>query len=165
MAGLLALLAGCGTEVAGAPGAAPLPPQEVVDSCSVLTERQLLDLGAFPESKFPVSELEARGCGWRGDPFTFSLTTDPGTVADYLERRDDAVFASMRANEVNGRPGAQFLLVAHGDEGCGQVVTAGSGGLVVDVSDSSGLAVPVDECAEALRIMQLIEPKLPKAGS
>ena len=79
------------------------------------------------------------------------------------DRRDSPIFNTFRDNEVNGRPGVQ--LTTRGDEQCAQVLTAGSGGLVANVSDSSGVSDPVDECAEALRIMTMIEPKLPEAGS
>jgi len=161
--GLLALLGACGSEVSGAPAAAPPPPQQVVDPCTVLTETQLRELGVHPESRRAVSELDARGCDWGGDPFGFTLTTNPDTVADYRDRRDSPIFNSFRDNEVNGRPGVQFT--TRGDEQCAQVLTAGSGGLVANVSDSSGVSDPVDECAEALRIMTMIEPKLPEAGS
>jgi len=159
--GLLALLGACGSEVSGAPVAPP--PQQVVDPCTVLTDAQLLGLGVRPESRRAVSELDARGCGWDGEVFGFSLTTNPDTVADYRDRRDSPIFNTFRDNEVNGRPGAQFT--TRGDEQCAQVLTAGSGGLVANVSDSSGVSDPVDECAEALRIMTMIEPKLPEAGS
>ncbi len=164
LVGLLVLLGGCGSEVSGAPVASSgPPPEQVIDPCTVLTDAQLRELGVRPESRRAVSELDARGCGWLGDPFGFTLTTDPDTVADYRDRRDSPIFNSFRDNEVNGRPGVQFTL--GGDEQCGQVLTVGSGGLVADVSDSSGLSDPVDECAEALRIMTMIEPKLPEAGS
>jgi len=163
LVGLLALLGACGSEVSGAPVVSAPPPQEVVDPCTVLTDAQLRELGVRPESRRAVSELDARGCDWAGDPFGFNLTTDPDTVADYRDRRDSPIFNTFRDNEVNGRPGVQ--LTTRGDEQCAQVLTAGSGGLVANVSDSSGVSDPVDECAEALRIMTMIEPKLPEAGS
>jgi len=160
LVGLL-LLGGCGSEVSGSP-AAPPPPQQVVDPCTVLTDAQLWELGVRPESRRVVSELDARGCGWLGDPFGFTLTTNPDTVADYRDRRDSPIFNSFRENEVTGHPGVQFSTIS---DQCAQVLTAGSGGLVANVSDSSGVSDPVDECAEALRIMTMIEPKLPEAGS
>ena len=161
LVGLLVLLGGCGSEVSG--GLAAPAPQQVVDPCTVLTEAQLRELGVRPESRRAVSELDARGCDWGGDVYGFNLTTDPDTVADYRDRRDSPIFKSFRDNEVNGRPGVQFI--TRSDEQCAQVLTAGSGGLVANVSDSSGVSDPVDECAEALRIMTMIEPKLPEAGS
>ena len=162
VAPLLVLLGGCGSEVPGAPVSNAPPPEQVVDPCTVLTDTQLRELGVLPESRRAVSELDARGCDWGGDPFGFTLTTNPDTVADYRDRRDSPIFNSFRDNEVNGRPGVQFTTIS---DQCAQVLTAGSGGLVANVSDSSGVSDPVDECAEALRIMTMIEPTLPEAGS
>jgi hypothetical protein len=166
---LVAVVAGCGSEEPNEPNdsgesdgsaaSSTLPPERVVDPCTVLTDEQLRELGVRPESRREVSELDARGCGWLGDPFGFTLTTNPDTVAEYRNRRNSPIFKSFRDNEVTGRPGVQFSTIS---DQCAQVLTAGSGGLVVNVSDSSGVSDPVDECAQALRIMTMIEPKLPE---
>ncbi len=163
---LVAVVAGCGSKEPNEPNesgesaASSAPsPQQVVDPCTVLTDAQLRELGVRPESRRTVSELDARGCGWLGDPFGFTLTTNPDTVAEYRNRQNSPIFKSFRDNEVTGRPGVQFSTIS---DQCAQVLTAGSGGLVVNVSDSSGVSDPVDECAQALRIMTMIEPKLPE---
>ena len=170
---LVAVVAGCGSKEPNEPNepnesgesaASSAPsPQQVVDPCTVLSDEQLRQLGVRPESRREVSELDARGCGWDGDPFGFNLTTDPDTVAEYRNRRNSPIFKSFRDNKVNGREGVQFI--TRGDQQCAQALTAGSGGLVVNVSDSSGISDPVDECAQALRIMTMIEPKLPETGN
>lgn len=164
MALALVLAAGCGSGIAGSPTEpnAP-PPQELVDPCSVLTEQELASLGMRLDTKRTISELDARGCGWLGDPFGISLTTDPDTVADYQARRDSPVWVSFRDVDVNGRPAVELITRTTGEQ-CGLQVTVGSGSLGLNVGDTSGLRVPVDECAEALRIMEMIEPKLPAAG-
>jgi hypothetical protein len=49
---------------------------------------------------------------------------------------------------------------------CEQLIDGGSVSLVVSVTPAPGRdGPPIDSCAEALRIAQLIEPRIPKAGS
>ena len=165
----VAVLGGCAGDITGAPtiedpsaGGRP-----TVDPCAVLSDAELAQLGMQPETRRTVQELDAIGCGWRGQPFGLSLTTNPDTIADYRERRDDPVFVSFVENEVNDRPGVQTQVALSGEE-CGQVVGTGSGVLSVGVR-LSGRArvdgVQADPCAEALRIAELIEPRIPEAGS
>ncbi|MBV8995984.1 MAG: hypothetical protein JO287_20290 [Pseudonocardiales bacterium] len=47
-----------------------------------------------------------------------------------------------------------------------QLIDGGPVGLVVSVSKAGLYAgPPLDWCAEAMRVAQMIEPRLPKAGS
>jgi hypothetical protein len=99
VAPLVGLLGGCGSQVPGTPvtSSGP-PPDQVVDPCTVLTDAQLRELGVRPESRRVVSELDAHGCGWLGDPFGFSLTTDPDTVAG--THRSSTVSGTTRSTAV-----------------------------------------------------------------
>jgi len=67
---------------------------------------------------------------------------------------------------VNGRAGAHLGVDPNGSQ-CAQLIDGGSVSLSVSVAVPSNLSnlspPPVDPCAEALRIAQTIEPRLPKA--
>jgi hypothetical protein len=136
-----------------------------VDMCTVLTDTELAGLGIKLSSRKVDNRLGEMGCGWRGQPFTLYLARGTDTVDQYRARRDDPAFTSFADNTVNGRAGAR-LSVARDRSDCTQLIDGGSVGLVVSVAQS-GLYTgpPVDSCAEAMRIAQLIEPRLPKAGS
>lgn len=165
----VAVLSGCGGGIAGAPstsgpseGARP-----AVDPCTVLADAELVGLGMQPETRRLVEELDAIGCGWRGQPLGMSLTTIPDTINEYGVRRNDPVFVTFAENRVNDRRGVQTQVDPSGEE-CSQAVGASSGAVEVGVR-LSGRArvdgVQVDPCADALRIAELIEPRLPEAGS
>ena len=80
------------------------------------------------------------------------------TVADYATR----AIEDFRENEVNGRAGAQTQSFGDGTD-CAQIVDAGSGTVQVTwIIREPGV---LDPCVEALRVMQMIEPELPAAGS
>ena len=166
---VVAVLGGCAGDIVGAPttedpaaGGHP-----AMNPCVVLSDAELVQLGRQPETRRTVQELDAIGCGWRGYPFGLTLTTNPDTIADYRERKDDPVFVRFAENQVNDRPGVQTQVAISGEE-CGQVVGTGPGVLTVGVR-LSGRArvdgVQADPCAEALRIAELIERRIPEAGS
>lgn len=165
----VAVLSACTGKVSGAPGdiEGSAGSRPMVDPCTLLSDAELAQLGMQPETRRPVQELDAIGCGWRGQPLGLSLTTNPDTIADYRERKDDPVFVTFAENRVNDRPGVQTQVATTGRQ-CAQAVGTGSGVLSVGVGLSSRAAVDgvqVDPCAEALRIAELIEPRIPEAGN
>jgi hypothetical protein len=161
------LAAGCGSHSQGS-DPAPSPPvadASRVDMCTILTDQELGQLGIKLNSGKPVNRLGLVGCKWLGTPFTLDLDRDKDTVAQYQARRRDPAFTSFTDNTVNRRAGAQ-LSVRRDRSDCTQLVDGGTVSLTVSVAQSGLWTGPqIDSCAEALRIAQMIEPRLPKAES
>ncbi|MGH3801220.1 MAG: DUF3558 family protein [Pseudonocardiaceae bacterium] len=160
--GLLAV--GCGSQVPAAPTPLAVADASRVDMCTILTDAELTGLGLRPDTRKQDDVLGVVGCGWVGKPFTLSLDRDKDNLAAYQARREDPAFVSFEENTVNGRAGVQ-LGVRRDRSQCAQFMDGGSVSLVVSVAASSSLSPPIDPCAEAFRIAQMIEPRLPKAGS
>lgn len=158
---LQVLAVGCGSQVPGASAPLAVSDASHIDMCTVLSGRELSDLGAKLDTREPFNEVGVVGCRWVGKPFTLSLERDKDTLASYQARRRDPVFVSFVDNRVNGRGGAQLVLDPDGSQ-CAQLMDGGPVSLVVGVAASSSLGV-IDSCAEALRIAKMIEPRLPKA--
>ncbi|MGQ0778571.1 MAG: DUF3558 family protein [Pseudonocardiales bacterium] len=156
------LVGGCGWLASGAPPA--VADAGGVDMCTILTEAELSDLGIELDTREQVDELGLIGCGWVGEPITLELNRNEDTVAEYAARRDDPAFVTFGDNMVNGRAGVHFGVSSSGQD-CVQLIDGGSVSLRVAVAASSSLGPPIDVCAEALRIAQLIEPRLPRTGS
>ena len=161
--GLLA--AGCGSQVSGhAPSPAGADASRA-DMCTILTEEELTGLGIEVNTRKQVNRLGLVGCGWQGNAITLDLERDKETLASYKARRRDPAFTSFADDTVNGRAGAHFS-VDRDRTDCTQLVDGGPVSLWVAVAPAFSLNGPsVDSCAEALRIAQMIEPRLPKAGS
>jgi Protein of unknown function (DUF3558) len=155
---------GCGSQVPGIPPSPTVVDASGVDMCTILTDAELTGLGIKLSTRKPVNELGEVGCRWVGKPFTLDLERGRDTVATYQARRNDPVFTSFADNTVSGRVGVHFS-VGRDRTDCAQLIDGGPVALVVAVAPSSSLGPPIDSCAEALRIAQLIEPRLPKAGS
>ena len=152
---------GCGS---GAPAAPAVGDASRVDMCTILTDAELRELGAQVDTREKTDELGVVGCIWGGKPFTLRLENNEDTVTEYRERRDAPNFTHFRDNMVNGRDGVQFS-VRTPDEQCVQLMDGGPVSLAVGVAKAfSREPVPLDPCAEALRIAEMIEPRLPKAG-
>jgi hypothetical protein len=133
--------------------------------CTILTNQELTGLGIKLDSRKQVNELGVVGCQWVGKPFTLRLERDKDTVAAYRGRRHDPAFTSFADNTVNGRPGAH-LSVERDRMDCAQLMDGGPVSLTVALAPAFSLnPQPFDSCAEALRIAQMIEPRLPKAGT
>ncbi len=161
--GLLA--AGCGSQVSGSAASPMVADASRVDMCTILTDAELTGLGIGLNTRKPVGQFGSVGCGWLGKPFTLDLDRDKDPVARYKARRHDPAFTSFADNTVNGRAGAH-LSVGRDRTDCAQLIDGGPVSLVVAVAPAISLnGPPVDSCAEALRIAQMIEPRLPKAGS
>lgn len=132
---------------------------------TLLSDAEISALGFKPETRKPTDLLGLVGCKYLGDIYgpLRALRVEKEveeTVADYEARSEN--FEVFRRNEVNRRPGAAIELVDDGVE-CAQIVNAGSG--TVPVGWEFREAGPVDPCAEAMRVMTMIEPALPAAGS
>jgi hypothetical protein len=162
-AALGALAAGCGSSVPGAPALPAVADASQVDMCTILSDRELGELGIKQDTREPFDEVGVVGCQWVGEPFTLSMDRDEHTLASYQTRRDPA-FVSFVDNTVNGRAGTQLVLDRGGAQ-CTQLMDGGPVSLTVSVAASSSSGPPIDACAEALRIAQMIEPRLPKAGN
>lgn len=165
MSVVVLLAAGCGSQEAGLAPTLPVADASRVDMCTILTDQELSQLGIKLSSRKPVNRLGLIGCGWLGTPFTLDLEKDKDTVAQYQARRHDPAFTSFADNTVNGRRGAH-LSVDRDRGDCTQLMDGGTVSLTVSVAQSGLWTGPkIDSCAEALRIAQMIEPRLPKAGS
>lgn len=165
MVALALLAAGCGSQVPGAPALPAVGDASRVDMCTILTNPELSQLGIELSSRKQDNVLGVVGCGWVGKRITLSLDRDKDTVAQYKARRHDPAFTSFVDNTVNGRSGAH-LSVYRDRTDCTQFMDGGPVSLAVSVAQA-GLysGPPIDSCAQALRIAQMIEPRLPKVGS
>jgi hypothetical protein len=162
VAGLL--LGACGSPQAGDAEAPGVGDASHVDMCSILTDAELSGLGIDPSSRERVDELGVVGCQWVGNPIRLSLERDKDSVAKYVARRDDPAFKNFRENRVNGRAAAQLSVRLSGEQ-CVQLMDGGPVSISVAVGKAfSRGPVEVDTCVEALRIAEMIEPRLPKAG-
>ncbi|MGH3771398.1 MAG: DUF3558 family protein [Pseudonocardiaceae bacterium] len=161
------LVAGCGAQVSGAP-ASKTPAPAVADSrqvqmCTILTGAELTTLGVRLDTRRKFNKMGVVGCRWLGKPFTLSLARDNDTLAGYQASRHDPKFVNFVDNTVNSRAGAHFGVDPSGSH-CAQLIDGGSVSLSVSVAVPTTVNPrPVDPCAEALRIAQMIEPRLPQA--
>ncbi|MGQ0717177.1 MAG: DUF3558 family protein [Pseudonocardiales bacterium] len=159
------LTVGCASQVPAASAPPAVADASGVDMCTVLTDAELTGLGIKLDTRKQVNEVGVVGCQWVGKPITLRLERDEDTIAAYQDRRDDPAFTSFAENTVNGRPGVQ-LSVERDRTDCAQLMDGGPVSLTVAVAPAFSLDPPkIDSCAEALRIAQMIEPRLPKAGS
>lgn len=158
------LVIGCSSSVGGTPASPTVGDASAIDMCTILTDAELSELGIALDTREPVDSLGGIGCGWLGKPFTLDLEQDENTIAEWAARQGDPAFVTFAENAVNGRNGVQFEVRRSGAQ-CAQVMDGGPVSLLVSVAAASSLGPPIDPCAEALRIAELIEPRLPKAGT
>jgi hypothetical protein len=136
-----------------------------VDMCSILTDAELSQLGVRLDTRETVDQFGSVGCEWVGKPLRLSLERDQETVASYRARQRGPAFIAFAENAVNGRAGLTFAVDRDGGTDCEQLMDGGSVSLVVHVASTlSPDGDRIDSCPEALRIAQLIEPRLPKAS-
>ncbi|MDQ2882506.1 MAG: DUF3558 domain-containing protein [Actinomycetota bacterium] len=136
-----------------------------VDMCTILTDAELNRLGVRPDTRETLDQFGSVGCEWVGKPLRLSLERDKETVASYRSRQRGPAFITFAENEVNGRAGLTFAVDRDGGTDCEQLIDGGSVSLVVHVASTlSPDGHPIDACPEALRIAQLIEPRLPKVS-
>lgn len=158
------LLGGCASAASGASAPPAVADASGVDMCAILTDAELRTLGMELDTRKQSAVLGLIGCHWLGDPLILGLERNEETVAEYVDRRDDPAFTSFRENTVNGRAGVQLSVLSDRAD-CVQMVDGGSVSLRVAVAPAFSLEPrPVDSCAEALRIAEMIEPRLPKEG-
>ena len=152
--------------VACAPQAPPaVADARAVDMCTILTNAELSRLGVRLDTRETVDQFGSVGCEWTGEPLRLSLERDPETVASYRSRPRGPAFITFAENKVNGRAGLTFAVDRDGGSDCEQLIDGGSVSLVVHVASTSRPdGHRIDACPEALRIAQLIEPRLPKAS-
>jgi Protein of unknown function (DUF3558) len=164
------LLASCNS--AGSPSFSPTttPTQPAVadashvDMCTILTSAELTGLGVRPDTRQRITKTGVVGCRWLTKSYTLSMTRDDGTIAGYQQHRQDPKFINFTDNTVNNRAGAHFGVDANGAQ-CAQLMNGGPVSLSVSVAVPPDVNPrPVDPCAEAFRIAQMIEPKLPKSA-
>jgi Protein of unknown function (DUF3558) len=155
------LVGGCGSQASGALAPPAVADAGHVDMCTVLTDTELTQLGIELGTRKPVDRLGLIGCAWLGKPITLDLERDKESAAAYKARRRDPSFVTFAENTVNGRAGAQLSVRGDGSD-CTQVMDGGPVSLTVSVALAFDLNPPkIDPCAEALRIAQIIEPRLP----
>lgn len=165
VAAVFLLVGGCGSQVSGTPAPPAVADASRVDMCTVLTDAELMGLGIELGTRKPVNRLGLIGCKYLGKPITLDLERDKESVTAYKARRHDPSFVTFVDNTVNGRVGAQLSVRGDGSD-CTQVMDGGPVSLTVSVALAFDLNPPkIDPCAEALRIAQMIEPRLPKAGT
>jgi hypothetical protein len=156
---------GCGSETSTTSTPRTVGDASHVDMCTTLTDAELSGLGIDPNTREPSDKLGAVGCGWLGRPFTLRLERDNEALISYKARRQDPTFVTFTVNTINGRAGAQ-LQVFRDRTDCSQLMDGGPVSVVVSVALAFSVDPPkIDPCAEALRIAQMIEPRLPKAGT
>ena len=163
--GLLAAACGAQAADAPAPSAAPATAADAsrVDMCTILSDSELTELGVRLDSRRPFSNQGIVGCRWLGKPYTLSMERDNSTLAGYQAQRARPQFVDFTDNTVNGRPGAHFAINRSGLQ-CVQLIDGGSTSLSVNVAIPANLKpAPVEPCAEALHIAQMVEPRLPRA--
>ena len=157
------LVSGCSSGTNGAPAPPAIGDASRVDMCTILTDAELTELGIDLNSRKYRDELGLAGCQWRSKQFTLALKRDEETVAEYVARRDDPAFTSFRENTVNDRAGVQFSVDPDRTD-CAQFIDGGSVSLTIAVAPSGFVEdrTNFDSCGRALRIAELIEPRLPQ---
>ncbi len=99
-------------------------------------------------------------CDYSGDPVGVRFVKNTRQTVASSERKD--VWAEFERIEVNGRSGARAITKgATQARTCNVMFDAGQGMIQVRVQE---VALPddVDECAEALKIAETVEPKVPE---
>jgi hypothetical protein len=155
---------GCSSSV-GAQAPPAVGDASGVDMCTILTDAELSGMGMRLDTRQQVDELGVIGCSWLGKPIRLRLERDEDTISEYKSRRDDPAFKTFMENTVNGRAGVQLSVTTSGEQ-CVQLIDGGPVSLAMGVANVfSEESVQLDPCAEALRIAEMIEPRLPEAGA
>jgi hypothetical protein len=144
-----------GTSSSGGGSSAAL---DKLDACTLLTADQLQQYGVETKGK-PQNNSSENGCAFIATPdssaTSINLSKSKDSVDSYVQRSD--TFVKLAKNSVNGRNGVQTQISTSNTE-CSQVMAVGSGTVRAGViNDKSG-----DPCGDALKIAQVVEPKLPK---
>lgn len=160
------LLAGCG---GGAQGGSPAPasptPSALVnfDPCTALTPEELQANGVAPQGK-PVDQgVGEVGCEFEGEEVLLTvLKAEQRDLAQWQENQSN--FDEFELNQVGSHQGARGIAAGGTGQGvCNQLIEAGDGtvDVVITYMSAQGLEAK-DPCADAMKVAQQIEPKLPK---
>ncbi|QRK89488.1 DUF3558 domain-containing protein [Saccharopolyspora erythraea] len=159
------LLAGC-----GGPSAGPTPTSEGpkepglanFDPCTALSAEQLQAQGVEAPGA-PVDQgVGEVGCDFDSEDLVLTLLKADGRDLSYWEGRRNN-FDKFENNQVASRRGISGVAAGGMGQGvCRQIVEAGGGSVIAQVTYSSDQIQGNDPCAKALEIAQQIEPKLPK---
>jgi hypothetical protein len=146
------------TGASSSPNAGSGAALDKLDPCTLLTTDQLKQYNVETQGT-PNNSSDETGCAFIGYPDSASRSINLGkskdSVDSFVERSDS--FVKLTKNTVNGRNGVQTQISTSNTE-CSQVIAVGSGTVRVAVTnDKSG-----DPCGDALKIAQVVEPKLPK---
>ena len=166
------LASACSAKVGGEPslggGAGPVSTslQEEVDLssldlCDILTSSDLSVLGIGEPGK-PEKGIGESGCRFESEDYILDVLSNPDEGISFYEERAD-IYDVFERNEVNGRPGA--VVVVSGGKGnglCRQAFEVGAGNISASLTYRFGKYQGVDVCAEALRVAQLVESRLPR---
>ncbi|MGW3471190.1 DUF3558 domain-containing protein [Saccharopolyspora sp. NPDC000995] len=167
VAGLL--LAGCESSGSGV-GAQPTTealggpsPLASFDPCTALTPAEIQSFGAATEGKPNDLGIGEIGCDYEGDDFNFGVLKAEKSDEAYWERRRNS-FDVFTPNQVGSRSGFTGIALSGKGQGiCRQIMYLGVGSVIVDVTYRSDRMLSDEEtCAQATKIAQVVEPKLPK---
>ncbi|QIZ36295.1 DUF3558 family protein [Saccharopolyspora sp. ASAGF58] len=160
-AGVAALMiAGCGGPAAKREPADTQPQGLAsVDPCTLLTPDELKSFG-FKGPGEPETTISSEpGCSFSGRPLgaTFYKYQEK-TVEAYSHKENWSKFDRL---QIDGRAAAS----ATSESGqaariCSAMFDAGGGVIVIDVSEVMDQGL--DECAEALKVAQVIAPRMPR---
>lgn len=131
---------------------------DAVRPCGILTAGEVGDLGLTapePKETLPWSP----SCDYNGEPFGVRLATN--TRATVESAANQPVWATFERVAVNGRSGARGIKRgATRARSCSVMFNAGAGMITVILTETRPGGR--DECAEALEIATLIEPRTPE---
>ncbi|MGI8308636.1 DUF3558 domain-containing protein [Saccharopolyspora hattusasensis] len=161
------LLAGCAGD-----GSPTMPTSEAAtssalvsfDPCTVLTPEEMRSFGVDSEEKEDADQgIGDVGCQFMGDPFILGLTkAEKDDMASWESRRGN--FDKLESNTVAGRKG--LLGITSGSTGkgvCRQILEAGGATVTVQVTYTRPETGKTnDPCADALRVAEMVAPRLPK---
>ncbi|QIZ36289.1 DUF3558 family protein [Saccharopolyspora sp. ASAGF58] len=130
-----------------------------VDPCTLLTPDELKSFG-FNSPGEPETTISSEpGCSFSGRPLTVTFyKNQEKTVEAYSHQKNWSKFDRL---QIDGRAAAS----ATSESGkaariCSAMFDAGGGVILVDVSEF--LDQGLDECAEAVKVAQVIAPRMPR---
>ncbi|WP_258174721.1 DUF3558 domain-containing protein [Actinopolyspora mortivallis] len=131
-----------------------------VDPCAVLSDAELKSFGLKGAGELKDELPWSPRCYYEGDPVNMSLEKNPRRTVASAEQQD--TWAEFERVEVNGRAGARAITKgATQARTCNVMFDAGQGTMLVRTREVH-LPDDLDECAEALKIAETVEPKVPE---
>ncbi|WP_433870272.1 DUF3558 family protein [Saccharopolyspora sp. CA-218241] len=158
------LLAGCGGGQSAEPSAAPPPAKDVFqnfDPCAALSPEEIQSFGASPEPIPNDLGIGEAGCDYQGEGLIFGVLEAPENDKAYWEGQRGQ-FDSFVPNQVGTHEGFVGIVLGGTGQGvCRQMMYVGSGSVIVDITLSSNAIEGRDPCAEAMKIAEVVETRLP----